>query len=255
MNNEKANAIDLGIELLDENEYFIPLKSYKTGRVVNNYAISNYGRVFSREKSKKWIPIVIRKNTTQYSYKVSVGFGRDRDILSLTKLIVYNFDPSRFIINTYYYIQDTSKYPTADNIWPISPQKKNLTKEQEEELLKCIRNGKSYTWIVENHYDFPANAVKRFLADYFDEGSMARREVRDKAKKIEIDKDLTKAFMDALDSITKKDMESNYLTAIFKNIAQKLNLRYSHSLYTRAYNYFTGRTPEARVFLRDKFND
>ena len=79
--------------------------------------------------------------------------------------------------------------------------------------------------------------------------------VKKRSMKLEKDDKLTKEFTDAISNITRDEIKKNYLTTIIKGIANDLNIRYSHSLYTRAYNYFTGNSSEARVFLKDKFND
>lgn len=251
---KEVDIKELDIDLMYKNECFIPLSNYKTGCVMPNYIISNYGRILTNN-SGFWHEVRIRSNHTPYTYKVSIGCGKYRDVLSITKLMIYNFDIDRYIAGTNYYLKDTNKLPTVDNIWAVSPLKTILTLEQKKELLKCIRGGKGYNWIVENHYDYPINAMKRFLSEYYDEMVNAKPHIRNRAIKIEKDDELSKAFTDAINSITRDDMKKNYLTTIVKRIAQDLNIRYSHSLYTRAYNYFIGKSPEAKVFLKDKFND
>lgn len=251
---DKNSVNDLGIILMDTNEYFIPLSNYKTGSVMPNYIISNYGRVFSNNAGF-WHEVNIRSNITPYTYKISIGCGKYRDVLSMTKLMIYNFDNNRYIKGTNYYLKDTDKLPTTDNIWDVSPLRSILTKEQKKELLCCIRKGMGYNWIIENHYDYPLNAMKRFLFDYYDERHRNKPLVKKRSMKLEKDDKLTKEFTDAISNITRDEIKKNYLTTIIKGIANDLNIRYSHSLYTRAYNYFTGNSSEARVFLKDKFND
>ena len=238
----------LGIKLMYDDEFFIILQEYKEGKYIENHIISNYGRIFIHV-GVRWKPVELVNNITSSTYKVYINAGRNRDTLSITKLMIYNFDRENYLPRTYYYLKDPSKPIVVDNICNYSPKKTYLTPDQDETIIEAINRTQDNNYIYE-HYDLPRNAARRFIETNFKSEDRRKKQIY-KSYGYEVDNELSKQMADAVDSITNKDLEDKSFRSWLHLECNKLNIICSNALYSRAYNYFAGISSTVKVYRRD----
>lgn len=241
------------VEILYKGEYFKPIESYKKSdfgieRLRENYLISNFGRVYSFV-SKKCMVI------NPAPSKAMVSFGCLSDTLSITRLMMYNFDRDNYVPKYNYYIIDATKPITIDNITNEPPItiKKQLTEEQKCIFIKCRQRGMKIRDIIEK-YKLPYLAAMRFNKEYkemYEEESVRVKRNRKVYRDIDVDVELSNKFEIMIDSVTREQLNLNKFTDIVSDICKELGVIYTKAIYNRCYQYLNGHIPAIKIYKDD----
>ena len=232
---------NINIEKLYDDEYFIYMGSYKEDDIVKTHIISNYCRIFSLHKE---IPYPIKVQVGRGKSMVSLCFGKYSDVLSIPKLMVYNFNHNKYEPHTNYYIKDPSKPITIENITTESPIKKRLTYEEKSILDKLILEGRNKTEVYEvcRKKSIPINSALR----YYDKNSIHHN--RRNRHIGMIDTELSKRLMNELDNVSSKQINKYGTSGICKIICEGLGIKYDKKMYGKCYSYLNGKLGAINIY-------